>query len=48
VLKEEFTEWVAEQVEKRNKDVVDKGELNIEMDPEIFATFQASTSVSRK
>ena len=48
VLEEEFTEWVTKQVNERNEEVKEKGELNIDMDPEIFAAFQASTSVSRK
>ena len=48
VLEEDFTDWVTEQVENRNIEVVESKELNIEMDPEIFAAFQASTAVSRK
>ena len=48
VLQDEFGDWVKTQVKNRNEEVVEKGELNIEMDAEVFAAFQASTSVSRK
>ena len=48
VLEEDFTDWVTAQVKIRNMEVVENKELNIEMDPEIFAAFQASTAVSRK
>ena len=33
---------------KRNERVVDKGEMNIEMDPDVAAAFHASTAVSCK
>ena len=48
VLQDEFEQWVAVQVKNRNEEVVEKGELAIEMDAEVFAAFQSSTSVSRK
>ena len=48
VLQEDFENWVATQIKNRNEEVVEKNELNIEMDAEVFAAFQASTSVSRK
>ena len=48
VLKEDFENWVSKQIQNRNEEVVEKNELNIEMDAEVFAAFQASTSVSRK
>ena len=48
LLKNKFTDWLKKAVDKRNKDVVDKGEMNIVMDPDIFAAFQASTAVSSK
>ena len=48
VLKDEFAEWVKTQIQNRNEEVVEKGELTIEMDAEVFAAFQASTAVSRK
>ena len=48
VLQDEFEQWVAVQVKNRNEEVVEKGELAIEMDAEVFAAFQASTSVSCK
>ena len=33
---------------KRNERVVDKGEMNIEMDQDVAAAFHASTAVSCK
>ena len=48
LLKNKFTDWLKSRVDKRNKDVVDKGEMNINMDADIFAAFQASTAVSSK
>ena len=48
VLQDEFGDQVNTQVRNRNEEVIEKGELNIEMDAEVFAAFQASTSVSRK
>ena len=46
VLKQTFADWVKQQVETRNQElVVDRG-LTIEMDPEVAAAFQASTKTS--
>ena len=42
-----FTDWVAEKIEERNEEVKDKGDMNIELDPDIAAAFQASTAVSQ-
>ena len=47
VLQDEFVEWVTEQVNDRNEELVEKKDLNIEMDNEIYQAFQASTAVSR-
>ena len=48
VLQDEFADWVKLQIKNRNEEVIEKGELAIEMDAEVFAAFQASTSVSCK
>ena len=48
ILKEEFTDWMKDKVEERNELVVDKREMNIEMDPDVAAAFRASTAVSCK
>ena len=48
MLQDEFADWVKLQIKNRNEEVIEKGELAIEMDAEVFAAFQASTSVSRK
>ena len=48
VLQDEFEQLVAVQVKNRNEEIVEKGELAIESDAEVFAAFKASTSVSRK
>ena len=46
VLKKTFSDWVKQQVEKRNEElIVDRG-LTIEMDPEVAAAFEASTKTS--
>ena len=38
-LKNIFTDWLKAKVDKRNLDVVEKGDMNIEMDPDVFAAF---------
>ena len=43
VLKNVFAEWVKNQVEKRNKELVKQKGLLIDMDPDMAAAFQAST-----
>ena len=48
VLGTAFTDWVKEQIEERNEAVKEKGEMNIELDPDIAAAFKASSSVSCK
>ena len=48
VLGDTFSFWVKEQIEQRNTLVADKGNLLIELDPEVAAAFHASTAVSRK
>ena len=39
LLKNIFTDWLKAKVDKRNADVVEKGDMNIEMDPDVFAAF---------
>ena len=46
VLKDIFTNWVKEQIEERNEEMKEKEDMNIELDPDIAAAFNASTSVS--
>ena len=48
VLGDTFSFWVKEQIEQRNTLIADKGNLLIELDPEVAAAFHASTAVSRK
>ena len=43
-----FTDWVKERIEERNEAVKEKGEMNIELDPDVAEAFQNSTSVSCK
>ena len=46
VLKDIFTDFVKERISERNEEMKEKRDLNIEMDPDIAAAFQASSSVS--
>ena len=48
ILEDEFSDWVKEQIEARNEHVAQKGDLFIELDPDVAAAFAASTAVSRK
>ena len=48
VLQNEFTDWMKAQIEERNEEIKEKGEMMIEMDPDVAAAFKSSTSVSRK
>lgn len=45
---EPFKKWVDEQINKRNRKIVEDKDMVIEMDPEIARIFKASTSVSGK
>ena len=47
-LKDNFTQWVKEQVEERNEYVTEKRDMNIELDPDIAEAFHNSTAVSCK
>ena len=48
VLKTTFTDWIRVQIEKRNEELTEKKDLNIELDADVAAAFRASTAVSRK
>ena len=48
VLKETFSNWVKEQVEKRNEELLVEKGLMIEMDADIAKVFKESTKVSCK
>ena len=48
ILGDTFFGWVKEQIEERNSKVALKGNLHVELDPEVHAAFMASTAVSRK
>ena len=48
ILGDTFSGWVKEQIEERNSKVALKGNLHVELDPEVHAAFMASTAVSRK
>ena len=43
-----FTGWVRNRIEERNEAVKEQKDLNIDMDPELAAVYQASTKTSRK
>ena len=43
-----FTDWLKERIDERNERVVERGEMNIELDPDVAAAFRASTAVSCK
>ena len=48
VLKTTFTDWIRAQIEKRNEELTEKKDLNIELDADVAAAFRASTAVSSK
>ena len=48
VLKNIFTDWVKQQIDERNEEMKEKKDMNILMDSDIAAAFQASSSVSCK
>ena len=43
-----FTDWVKEKIDERNEEVKDKGDMNIELDPDVAEAFKNSTAVSCK
>ena len=48
IMKNKFTDWLNKNIKKRNEKLVDKNEMNIEMDKDIYDAFIASTAVSSK
>ena len=48
VLKEEFTQWVKDQQDGRHLKVAEKGDVMIQMDPEVKKVFEESIAVSSK
>ena len=48
VVGKAFQDWVDVKIEARNAKVVKEANMNIELDPEIAAIFNASTAVSGK
>ena len=48
VIGKPFKTWVKDQVEERNETMNKKKQMDIDMDPQMHAKFQASTHVSRK
>ena len=46
VLGKPFGDWVKGQIELRNYKITTEKQLNIDMDPELAAAFNASTAVS--
>ena len=48
VLGEQFCEWVSKQIEERNAKIAEKGNLMVELDPEVAEAFEASTSIASK
>ena len=48
VVGRQFSDWVREQIDARNKKLRADHNLNIELDPEIAEAFRASSQVSSK
>ena len=48
LLKEKFSKWVKHRSDNRHEYVAEKGDLNIEMDPEIAEIYKNSNAVSSK
>ena len=48
VLKENFTKWVEEQVDKRHAKVAKERDMMINMDVEMAKVFKESTAISSK
>ena len=48
ILEEKFNNWVKEQCHLRHMGVVDKKNLNIQMDPEVAEVYKKSIAVSSK
>ena len=48
VVGKSFSDWVKQQIEARNEKITVEKQLNIDLDPELAAAFNASTAVSSK
>ena len=48
VMGDQFSDWVEQQIEERNARIAEQGNLLMEMDPEVYAAFEASTNVASK
>ena len=46
IVKDPFEEWVNQKINERHEKVQEKGNMMIELDPEIARVFQQSNSVS--
>ena len=45
---ETFSTWVRTRINDRNDKVAEKGDLNLQMDPEIYECYKNSTAISCK
>ena len=48
LLEDKFTNWVKNQINARHQNVVEKGDLMIQMDPQMAEVFRQSQAVSSK
>ena len=48
VLGEEFSDWIKARLEERNAQFMAAANVELEMDPKMFAAFEQSTLVSSK
>ena len=48
IMNNKFTDWLSKNINKRNEKLVEKKEMNIKMDRDIYEAFIASTAVSSK
>ena len=48
IVGEAFKHWVGERMQERTEKIKEEQDLAIEMDPEIYAAFKASTNISGK
>jgi len=48
ILEDKFANWVKMQMDNRHQKVVEKGDLMIQMDPQMAEVFRQSQAVSSK
>ena len=48
VVGDKFKQWVESKIQERNVKIMEEQNLAIEMDPEVYKAFKASTNVSGK